>query len=65
MKEAPLQKLKRLVSESENIRSGHLSGKKKKIAKKMRKSNPFSKWQEIDRKHIRGNYPPGYKENNE
>lgn len=34
--EAPLQKLKRLVGESSEIRRGNLSGKKKAIAKKMK-----------------------------
>ncbi len=34
--EAPLQKLKKLVGESSEIRKGNLSGKKKKIAKKMK-----------------------------
>lgn len=33
--EAPLQKLKRLIGESKEIRKGNLSGKKK-IAKKMK-----------------------------
>lgn len=33
--EAPLQKLKRLVGESKEIRHGNISGKKKEIANKM------------------------------
>lgn len=33
---ARINKLKKLIGESENIRHGHLSGKKKKMAKKMK-----------------------------
>lgn len=46
-------------------RERHNKAKKKAIAKKMSKENPFKEWQKIDRKHIKGNYPAGYKENNE
>ena len=34
--ESPLNKLKKLVGESEEIRKGNLSGKKKHIARKMK-----------------------------
>lgn len=45
-----IKKLKQLIGESEQVRHGNLSGKKKEVAKKMKKRNSNFK--------IFGNYDP-------